>query len=106
MDQQSRGLLAHLALLGLALLALSVPVAVLVGRAIRGHLEEADRQESTGAQGLPVSLGSLERQVSKGLPVNRAPRAVRDRLESQGLWDQQAVTEYLGPPADQGSTSN
>jgi hypothetical protein len=95
MDQQSRGLLAHpewLALLG-ALGLLGV-LAVRVAQASRAYRES----ESQDRQAPPVRLVSPSRE-------SRAPRAVRDRLESQGLWDQQAVTDYLARSAHPAFTS-
>jgi hypothetical protein len=86
MDQQSRGLLAHLdplALLGLAWLGLSVLVGVTVGKAIKAHQESEsqDRPESP-------------------LP---GPRAIRDRPESPSRdrperLERRALRVNLDPP--------
>ena len=109
MDQQVKwGLLGLL-----AWLALSVPVAVWVGRAIKAYQEppaskvmwgRRGKPEPTGPQGLPAIPVYPEPQVIS-VPPDRwgqqAPRAIRDRRGTWGLPENPAQSDRWGQPESQ-----
>jgi len=86
MDQQAKAGL--LGLLVLAWLALSALVAVTVGKAIKAYQEPTASKVQWGPRGLPAN---------PVLPVNQAPRAVRDRWVPQVSKDPLVSQEWQDP---------